>query len=135
MPPENIICSKTVNMLSLCIQEREQLTLKTEAMRSKNNSAYPNGQPATPTGRWWAVYIIESVSGKLYTGITTDIARRFEEHASDPKKGARFFRTSGPKKIVHTETGLTRSEAGKREAEIKRMTRRDKLKLVSAQVR
>ncbi len=75
------------------------------------------------------VYIIESTCGKLYTGITTDIERRFDEHATNLKKGARFFRTSSPKKIVHTEKGLTRSEAGKREAAIKRMPRADKLKL------
>ncbi|QPJ61141.1 MAG: GIY-YIG nuclease family protein [Candidatus Nitronauta litoralis] len=83
----------------------------------------------TPPKKEWAVYIIESDSGKLYTGITTDVERRYDEHATNPKKGARFFRTSRPKKLVYSEKGFTRSEAGKREIAIKRMTRADKLKL------
>ncbi len=83
-----------------------------------------------PENKPWTVYIIESASGKLYTGITTDLERRFGEHAGDSKKGARFFRTTQPRQIVYRETGLSRSEAGKREAEIKRWPRADKLKLI-----
>ena len=79
----------------------------------------------------WTVYIIESQSGKLYTGITTDLERRFGEHRSG-RQGARFFRTSGPSKIVHTETCATRGEASRREAAIKRLTRRQKLELIGA---
>lgn len=78
----------------------------------------------------WTVYIIESTDGRFYTGITTDLDRRFGEHAGDSKKGARFFRTSGPSKIVYRETELCRSSASKREAAIKKLSRADKLKLI-----
>lgn len=76
----------------------------------------------------WEVYIIQAESGKLYTGITTDLNRRFADHQSG--KGARFFRTSAPVQILYREASENRSEASKRESEIKKMSREEKLKLV-----
>ncbi len=76
------------------------------------------------------VYMIESLSGKLYTGIAKDIEKRFLEHASDPRKGAKFFRSDPPSKIVYSELCANRSEASKREAAIKKMTRLQKLELI-----
>ncbi|WP_186647155.1 GIY-YIG nuclease family protein [Fluviispira vulneris] len=78
----------------------------------------------------WIVYIIESSSGYLYTGITTNIERRLGEHASG-KKGAKFFRFSAPKEILHIENYQTRSEASKREWVIKKMSREKKLELIA----
>lgn len=78
----------------------------------------------------WFVYILETQSGKLYTGITTHPERRFQEHRASPK-GAKFFRTDPPKSIVYTETYATRSEASKREHAIKQMKRHEKEELVS----
>lgn len=77
----------------------------------------------------WIVYIIETESGKLYTGITNDLERRFSEH-KEGKKGARYFRLSRPQSIVYQEKYTSRSEASKRESEIKRMRRSEKLGLV-----
>lgn len=77
----------------------------------------------------WYLYIIQTEKNKLYTGITTDIDRRFEEHKSGAPKGAKYFRSDRPVKIVRTEKLENRSEASKREAEIKSMTRTQKLKL------
>jgi len=77
----------------------------------------------------WTVYMIQSESGKLYTGITTDLARRFGEHARGPL-GARFFRTSAQSRVVYKEACATRGEAARREAAIKRLTRRQKLGLI-----
>ena len=76
----------------------------------------------------WQVYIIQTNTGKLYTGITTDISRRFSEHKK--KKGAKYFRLENPKKVVFIEACKNRSEATKRELEIKRFNRDKKLKLV-----
>lgn len=76
----------------------------------------------------WFVYIIEAENGSLYTGITTDIAKRFEEHLSG-KSGARFFRTSKPVKIIYSEKYPNRSEASKREAAIKKMSALEKRSL------
>ncbi len=77
----------------------------------------------------WTVYIIQAESGRLYTGITKDLERRFKEHKEKPQ-GARFFRFSSPKKVVYQESQPNRSEATKRETEIKRMTRKQKMLLV-----
>lgn len=83
-----------------------------------------------PTSSKWFVYIIRSKSGKLYTGITTDIERRFEEHKNNKKKGAKFFRSDPAKEIVYTESFKNRSEASKKEAEIKKLTRKEKEELL-----
>jgi putative endonuclease len=77
----------------------------------------------------WTVYIIETEDGKLYTGITNDLERRFEAHKS--QKGARFFHFSSPQKILFRESHPNRSEASKRESMIKRLTRREKLALIA----
>jgi putative endonuclease len=77
----------------------------------------------------WEVYIIQTQSGKLYTGITINLDRRFIEH-QQRKKGARFFRFSEPGQIVFRESHPNRSEATKREIEIKKMTRKEKLLLI-----
>ena len=73
----------------------------------------------------WSVYIIESDDNSYYTGITTNVERRFEEHSRGPL-GAKFFNGRTPVKIVYQEDGHTRSTASKREAEIKKLTRSQK---------
>ena len=77
----------------------------------------------------WTVYIIMTRSGKLYTGITRDVARRFAEHL-EGAKGAKFFRFDPPERIVFAEKCADRSAASKREAAIKQMSRRQKLALI-----
>jgi len=77
----------------------------------------------------WQVYIIQTKTGKLYTGITTDINRRLTEHKE--KKGAKYFRFDNPQEIVFTENYKNRSEASKREYEIKRLNKKEKLKLIT----
>jgi len=78
----------------------------------------------------WEVYIIETTSGKLYTGITTNLDRRLNDHMQQ-RKGAKFFRFSSPKSIVFRESLKSKSEALKREYAIKQLTRSEKLKLIN----
>ncbi len=78
----------------------------------------------------WQVYIIQTKTGKLYTGITSDISRRWSEHNN--KKGAKYFRLETPQEIVFTEGCKNRSEATKREHEIKRFSRNEKLRLIKS---
>ena len=78
----------------------------------------------------WSVYIIESTTGTLYTGVSTDVARRFGEHAGGGR-GARYFRGAKPKAVVFVEGGHTRSSACRREAAIKRLSREGKLALIA----
>ncbi len=78
----------------------------------------------------WHVYILQCSNGKLYTGATTDMARRLREHRQG--KGGNFTRAFGAEKIVYSEGHLDKSGALKREAELKRWTRRQKLALIKA---
>jgi putative endonuclease len=79
----------------------------------------------------WEVYIIEAESGKLYTGITNDLDKRFADHLNG-RKGARFFHFSAPKKVLFREACANRSEATQREIQIKKLNRMQKLDLISA---
>jgi putative endonuclease len=85
-----------------------------------------------PKNKPWFVYIIEAENGHLYTGITTDLERRFSEH-KHKLKGARFFHTSSAKQIVYHEPQSDRSSASKREAAIKKLSRQAKIKLIENQ--
>lgn len=78
----------------------------------------------------WYVYIILTEKKRLYTGITTDLERRFFEHLGVFPGGAKFFHSDIPEKIVHVEHFKNRSEASKREASIKKLSRTQKDKLI-----
>ena len=69
----------------------------------------------------WFVYILSCRDQTLYTGITTDPARRLLEHNS-AKTGARYTRGRRPVILVHLESYPSRSAASKREHAIKRMS-------------
>ena len=73
------------------------------------------------------VYILECQDGTLYTGITTDVQRRFQEHRLG--KGGAYTKARGAKKLVYLEKCQNRSSALKREAEIKNFSREKKLAL------
>jgi putative endonuclease len=77
----------------------------------------------------WTVYIIRCDDESLYTGITTDLERRFQEHLEQPR-GAKYFNGRKPMEVVYTETGHTRSSASQREAAIKKLSRNGKLGLI-----
>jgi len=76
----------------------------------------------------WYVYILQCADGTLYTGITTDVNRRLNEHNSG--KGAKYTRTRLPVMIVAVSEAGSRSEASKEEYRIKQLTREQKLKLI-----
>ena len=77
----------------------------------------------------WHVYIVKCKDGTLYTGVATDVARRVAEHNTSPK-GAKYTRARRPVTLAYFERASSRSAAGKREHEIKSLSRRDKLALV-----
>ena len=104
----------------------------------------------------WFVYMIRCDDDSLYTGITTDIARRWCEHSradrqrsgrckedageaannsrEDTRKasrGAKFFRGRQPLQLAYIESGHDRSSASRREAAIKRLPRAAKLQLLT----
>jgi putative endonuclease len=77
----------------------------------------------------WLVYMILCSDESLYTGITNDIIRRFEQHKT--KKGAKYFYGRQPKKIVFIEQGHDRVTASQREYEIKKFTKEKKIALIN----
>jgi putative endonuclease len=79
-------------------------------------------------GRWY-VYIVRCADASLYTGITTDPARRIAEHNADDALGARYTRTRRPVALLYVEPADSRSAATRRELAIKRLDRRRKLAL------
>lgn len=81
--------------------------------------------------RTWYVYILRCADETLYTGVTTDVARRVNEH-NDSLRAAKYTRVRRPVMLVRTEPFQTRSEACIREAAIKKLTREEKLDLVSS---
>ena len=72
----------------------------------------------------WYVYILRCGDGSLYTGYTNDIPRRLARHQSG--RGAKYTRGRGPLEVVYREECPDRSAALRREAEIKRLSRREK---------
>ncbi|KAA0895136.1 GIY-YIG nuclease family protein [Oryzomonas rubra] len=77
----------------------------------------------------WHVYIILCSDNSLYTGVTTDVERRFRQHAEG--KGAKYFRGRRPVRVVYLEGDHSRSSAASREVRIKALDRTEKLALIS----
>ena len=80
----------------------------------------------------WQVYIILCSDDSLYTGITTDVERRFAQHLAGT--GAKYFRGRSPCRIVYLESGHNRSSASRREVEIKRLRPADKRLLITPSI-
>ena len=80
-------------------------------------------------GKTWYLYILECRDGTLYTGITDDIPRRLEQHNSG--KGAKYTRGRGPVTLRYREACGSHGDALRREIQIKRLTRQEKLKLIT----
>ncbi|MEA3523887.1 MAG: GIY-YIG nuclease family protein [Campylobacterota bacterium] len=75
------------------------------------------------------VYILTCKDQTLYTGITTDLQKRVQEH-NESDKGAKYTRVRRPVELSYSEQALNRSEASKREYAIKKLTRAQKLELI-----
>lgn len=75
------------------------------------------------------VYILKCADDTLYTGSTVDMEKRLKEH-NESKNGAKYTRGRRPVVLVYKEELETLAEARAREAEIKRMDRREKLALI-----
>ena len=80
------------------------------------------------TEQTWKLYILRCRDGSLYTGITTDVQKRFVAHQSG--KGAKYTRGRGPLELVYEEDCGDHSAALKREVEIKRLSKEEKLKMI-----
>ncbi len=91
------------------------------ALASEAQQGHKNPMP-------WFLYILKCRDESLYTGITTDIPRRIKEH--NAKKGAFYTKNKTPVELVYQEAMANQSEARKREAAIKSLTKKQKLELI-----
>ncbi len=78
----------------------------------------------------WYIYILRCADNSLYTGVTTDCERRLHEHNHSPR-GAKYTKARRPVKLTYQEAAANRSEAQRREAEIKRLSAPQKEALIA----
>lgn len=80
----------------------------------------------------WYLYLVRCDDGSLYTGISTDVARRFEAHAQN--RGARRLRGRGPLQLVYSEAVGDRRQALRLEYRVKRLSKAEKERLVRGEL-
>lgn len=118
-----IVISSLVNCSSS--PDRQKLLNSSKKLRKSSCRRAIQRKPSI----MWYVYILKCADGTLYTGTTTDVSRRVNEH--NRKKGGACTRARLPVKLIHKEPYKTRSKALKREAQIKRWSPEKKLALIS----
>ena len=79
----------------------------------------------------WYVYMLRCSDNTLYTGITTDLERRVEEHNTDNKKGAKYTKVRRPVKLVYKKHCKDRSAAAVAEAALRKLTKAEKESLAA----
>lgn len=80
----------------------------------------------------WFTYIIRCTNGTLYTGSTNHLIRRWHQHQQG--RGAKYLKAHDPEEMVFIESHLNRSEACKREYQIKQLSRKEKEALISGKI-
>lgn len=79
----------------------------------------------------WVVYVLHCGDGSLYTGVARDLDKRLKEHNAGT--GAKYTRGRLPVTLAYCEPATDRSSAQQREAAIKKLSRSDKLLLITQQ--
>jgi len=79
----------------------------------------------------WFVYMLRCADDTLYTGVSTDVARRVDEHNAGVPLGARYTHSRRPVVLVYQESAASRADAQRREIEIKAKDRAGKLALMA----
>ena len=74
----------------------------------------------------WSIYLIRDKSDTLYTGISTDVSRRFQEHCSKTNKASKYTRARKGLKLVYSREIGNRSLASKAEYRMKRLAKKEK---------
>jgi len=80
----------------------------------------------------WHLYVVRTVTGSLYAGITTNVGRRYQEHAAGGPKAARYLRANPPKDLAFKRRIGPRSLALKVEYRFKQLSKEDKETIIRA---
>ena len=95
-----------------------------------------NPAPLKPTpiksSSLWYLYLVRCANGHLYTGVTTNVARRFSEHQSGGVKSAKYLRGKGPLTLMYQEQVGSQGNALRREIAVKKLSRSQKLALIES---
>ncbi|SNY53413.1 Predicted endonuclease, GIY-YIG superfamily [Arsukibacterium tuosuense] len=81
----------------------------------------------------WFLYMIRTATGQLYTGISTDPARRLRQHNGELRGGAKALRGKGPLKLVYQQAMADRATASKAEYQLKQLSKAAKEQRISEQ--
>ena len=96
-----------------------------------------NPAPLKPTpiksASLWYLYLVRCANGHLYTGVTTDVTRRFSEHQSGGIKSAKYLRGKGPLTLMYQEQVGSHGDALRREIAVKKLSRAQKLTLIESE--
>jgi putative endonuclease len=102
--------------------------------RTENEAqACPTQGPASSHGQEWSVYMLRDQLGSLYTGITTDVSRRFDEHVKGGKRGAKYTRARKNLVLVYRCSLGSRSLAARAEYRLKRCRKAGKESIIEDQ--
>ncbi|MCC6326599.1 MAG: hypothetical protein DCC43_11565 [Candidatus Brocadia sp.] len=86
-------------------------------------------------GNYWFLYLIRCNQGKLYTGITTDVERRFAEHTGNDKKGAKCLRGKAPLTLVMKKKIGSKRAALRIESRVKKLSKVRKEMFVEGKIK
>ncbi|MCS6237074.1 GIY-YIG nuclease family protein [Shewanella baltica] len=130
-PVTSAVVTKNVVTEASTIEETPIAELVTEASL---NPVPLNPAPLKPTpiksSSLWYLYLVRCANGHLYTGVTTDVARRFSEHQSGGIKSAKYLRGKGPLTLMYQEQVGCHGDALRREIAVKKLSRAQKLALI-----
>ena len=79
----------------------------------------------------WQVYLLQCADSSLYAGVTTDLARRIQQHNGQLAGGARYTQARRPVALVWSEACDSRSDAQQREHALRRLSREQKLAIIA----
>lgn len=80
----------------------------------------------------WHLYLVRTADGALYTGVSTDVDRRFAEHCDGTARGSRYLRGRGPLELVYSQRIGQRGLALRVESRFKRLTKERKEQIVQS---
>lgn len=132
-PVTSAVATKDIVTEASTIEETPIAELVTEASL---NPVPLNSAPLKPTpiksSSLWYLYLVRCANGHLYTGVTTDVARRFSEHQSGGIKSAKYLRGKGPLTLMYQEQVGSHGDALRREIAVKKLSRSQKLALIES---
>ncbi|MGI2158344.1 GIY-YIG nuclease family protein [Shewanella baltica] len=132
-PVTSAVATKDIVTEASTIKEIPIAELVTEASL---NPVPLNPAPLKPTpiksSSLWYLYLVRCGNGHLYTGVTTNVSRRFSEHQSGGIKSAKYLRGKGPLTLMYQEQVGSHGDALRREIAVKKLSRSQKLALIES---